>query len=143
MHTRQVVVTLGVSVASTLVVMGCAGPGDPVREKWETRDQLASCGELLLGQGEALTDVARDQIDCLRRAHRTDVGGELTVTNYTTEGDPVTTYYRVRPDGASEQYTDSTQDSFGSETWSYSRCRQPPIGAEDELPTSCQPTDDK
>jgi hypothetical protein len=50
-------------------------------------------------------------------------GVEVVATTLTTEGDPVTTYYRVLPGGAGvEVFTDATADSFGSGEWSHERC---------------------
>ena len=40
----------------------------------------------------------------------------------TTEGDPVVTVWRTRPDGTIEQHVDATRDNFGSGTWQSTTC---------------------
>ena len=57
-------------------------------------------------------------------------GGELKVEYPTVEGDPITAYYRVTPDGGTETYEDSTEDPFGSQEWSFVSCPTP-AGAQD------------
>jgi hypothetical protein len=52
-------------------------------------------------------------------------GGEFVVHYSTTEGDPITDYLRVTPNGTTEIYTDSTQDERGDKKWSYGTCGNP------------------
>jgi hypothetical protein len=44
------------------------------------------------------------------------------VTAPTTEGEPITTYYRVLPAGGLEVFTDATADSYGPGEWRHVRC---------------------
>ena len=48
-------------------------------------------------------------------------GAELSVTRPTTEGEPITEYYRVLPGGGWEAYIDATEDSSGGGWW-YTDC---------------------
>lgn len=126
----------GALLALALALAGCAtatpGPGstptpDDVIESSRTsatapaafldRDELASCGEVELTQGESIPDEA---YDCMDAAFAT--GAELVVLAPTTEGDPIVTYYRVGPgiDGM-EYFIDSTLDQYGF-GWAQLRC---------------------
>jgi hypothetical protein len=97
----------------------------PVRKQWESRESLPSCGSLELRQGEVIEVDGRTELACLQRALDEGRGAELSVRHPTTEGDPITNYYRVTVDGSTEVYTDSTQDAFGDRTWSFTSCGQP------------------
>ncbi len=111
-------------VASVALLAGCLG-SDPVEEQWDSRDPLPRCGSLQLQQGEDLEVDGRKELACLERAMDSGRGAELVVRYPTTEGDPVTDYYRVNPDGSTEVYTDSTQDAFGDQKWSVATCDEP------------------
>ena len=50
-----------------------------------------------------------------------DLGRDAT--RPTAEGDPITTIYRVLPDGSVEVFIDSTQDKWGSGRWEHLSCR--------------------
>jgi hypothetical protein len=53
-------------------------------------------------------------------------GAELVQVATTVEGDPITTYYRVKPGGEYEIFTDNSQDSFrGDPAWVYDVCPVP------------------
>jgi hypothetical protein len=121
--------TLLGAVACVALLAGCAGRGpmapDPVQKRWESRASLPSCGSLRLQQGEAVAVDGKTELACLQRALDSGRGAELTVRHPTTEGDPVTTYYRVTSDGVTEVYTDSTQDAFSDRSWSFASCDQP------------------
>ena len=106
------------------LLSGCAGH-DPVQEQWASRDSLPACGSLDLRQGDPRAVPGTEEHVCLRRAFGSDRGVELTVRYLTVEGDPITKYFRVLPDGTTEVYTDSTQDEFGDEAWSHRSCDQP------------------
>jgi len=108
-----------------LVTAGCGLFGDPVHDQWERRATLPGCGEVTLSVSDHLKQVGRDGIDCLRRAMESKDGGELIVHFPTVEGDPVTDYYRVNPDGSTEVYTDSTHDENSDQKWSYGSCDEP------------------
>jgi hypothetical protein len=111
-------------VACVALLAGCMG-SDPVEEQWASRESLPSCGSLRLQQGEQLKVDGRTEVACLGRAIESGRGAELTVRYPTTEGDPITDYYRVTPDGSTEVYTDSTGDAFSDRKWSFAACEQP------------------
>ncbi len=117
---------LGLAGILTLTATGCSRVlGDPVRDHWEDRASLASCGEVTLRQGERLQREGQSELECLRAAFDSRSGAELKVQFPTTEGDPVTEYYRVTPAGTTEVYVDSTQDEFSDQRWSFADCKQP------------------
>ena len=112
-----------VVVACTAALTACGG--DPVQEQWESREDLPSCGSISLSQGEALEVAGEEQLACLEDALASGRGAELTVTLLTTEGDPITEYRRVLPDGSTEVYVDSTQDTFSDQRWGHGSCEKP------------------
>ena len=105
---------------------GCAAPGIPGGEPppaagdvdgsapaaFADRDALPACTPVTLGQGE---EIPADALACLEEAGAE--GAELALTRPTTEGDPVTEYFRVLPAGGWEIYTDMTRDAFGGGWW--------------------------
>ena len=111
-----------VIAALALLPAGCA---DPVEQQWQDRASLPTCGAVDLHQGEALKQDARDEVACLKDALDSGEGGELRVEYPTVEGDPITAYYRVTPDGGTEIYEDSTADPNGSQEWSFGSCPTP------------------
>ena len=106
-------------------VLLAAGCGDEVHARWEERAPLPSCGAVDFDQGETLRRDAPDELACLREALTSGKGAELQVTSPTVEGDPVTVYYRVTPEGTTEIYEDTTEDAYGSDEWSYASCGRP------------------
>jgi hypothetical protein len=115
---------VGAACVCLVLLSGCSG-SDPVQERWASRDPLPSCGSLQLQQGADLEVSGTKELGCLRRALGAGRGAELTVRYPTTEGDPITDYYRVVADGTTEVYTDSTQDANSDERWSFADCDQP------------------
>jgi len=108
---------LALTAACVFALSGCVvGPGapegGPTPGAFLDRATLPSCGAVVLGQGE---EVPTGDIACLEEA--TSAGAELAVTRPTTEGDPVTAYYRVLPGGGWEIYTDMTEDAYGGGWW--------------------------
>ena len=97
---------------------------DSVERQWASRESLPSCGSVRLVE-EPLRVAAQKEVTCLDRALESGRGAELAVRFSTVEGDPVAEYYRVLPDGSAEVYVDSTEDEFGEQKWSYSRCGTP------------------
>ena len=104
---------------SAALTAGCA-PGAEGRvetpQQFLDREKLESCGELTLAPGEEIPD---DAFTCLEQGG--EDGAELAVTRPTTEGDPVTEYYRVLPGGGWEAYIDASEDSSGGGWW-YTDC---------------------
>lgn len=117
------------SFACVALLTGCTGSwsfgSDPVEEHWTSRESLTSCGSLQLQQGEQLRVDGKEGVACLERAMDSGRGAELAVRYPTVEGDPVTEYYRVTPDGSTEVYTDSTLDAFSDQKWSFATCDAP------------------
>lgn len=97
-------------------------PDDAAYRAWRDRTPYASCGEQFLSP--FLDGAALAYADCLRDAVAESRAAEAVVTFTTVEGDPITSYLRVRPNGTVEVFTDSTQDKFGSGTWERRTCRR-------------------
>ncbi|MGW9023730.1 hypothetical protein ACWGQ5_05725 [Streptomyces sp. NPDC055722] len=115
-----------VAVATTsLLAAGCGMSGDPVKERWASRAEFSSCGEVSLDQGEEIKKKAVREITCLRRALKSGDSAELKVTYPTVEGDPIREYYRLTPQGRLEVYTDSTDDRYSDQKWSFAKCYTP------------------
>ncbi|MFE0345894.1 hypothetical protein [Streptomyces griseoluteus] len=108
-----------------LVVGGCGVLDDPVRDRWESRTEFSSCGEVRLAQGEEMQKQAVREIACLRRALKSGEGAELKVASPTVEGDPIREYYRLTPHATLEVYTDSTGDHYSDKKWSFAECYTP------------------
>ncbi len=98
---------------------------DPVKERWKSRTEFSSCGEVSLDQGEEMQKQAAREIVCLQRALENGESAELKVTYPTVEGDPIREYYRLTPQGRLEVYTDSTDDHYSDQKWSFAECYTP------------------
>lgn len=119
-HVLRIAAVLLVCCAGA-VTAGCssapAEPRDvPTPQQFLDREPLPSCGELELVSGE---EIPAESFTCLDEAGK--AGAELSVTRATTEGDPVTEYYRVLPAGGWEAYIDGSQDRNGGNWW-YTDC---------------------
>ena len=84
---------------------------------------MPSCGSEELGNLES--KVGKTELACMDSARESGRGAELIVRSYTIEGDPITSYWRVTPDGSTEAYQDSTKDAFGDQKWSFAVCDDP------------------
>ncbi|MHB8890700.1 MAG: hypothetical protein ACYC65_01490 [Candidatus Limnocylindrales bacterium] len=85
------------------------------------RAPLPACGVENAGQGGPWNEDGRA---CFWAAYRGHTPAEFVSTRPTTEGDPITTIYRVLPDGSVEIFIDSTQDRFaGVRGWERLTCR--------------------
>lgn len=73
----------------------------------------------------------REVIDCLVDS-REHGGSELSVTTITTEGDPITTYYRVADRStAVEIFVDKSADAYaGGPGWTQLTCDVPTLTSE-------------
>jgi hypothetical protein len=108
-------------VATILLGAGC-GFLPSVPPDWVTnRLPLDSCGEEVLGQGEA-GDV--DVRMCLLEAYEDGSPAEMISTQPTIEGDPITRYIRVHENGVVEIFVDATRDQFGSGEWERLQCEE-------------------
>ncbi|MEU2899942.1 hypothetical protein ACWC4E_23860 [Streptomyces sp. NPDC001273] len=113
------------AAATSLLAAGCGMLDDPVKERWEARTEFSSCGEVSLAQGEELQKQAVREIVCLRRALTRGESAELKITYPTVEGDPIREYYRLTPQSRLEVYTDSTDDRYSDQKWSFAECYTP------------------
>ncbi|MFC5854694.1 hypothetical protein ACFPZI_23775 [Streptomyces chlorus] len=111
--------------AVSLVAGGCGVLDDPVKDRWESRTEFSSCGEVSLAQGEEMQEQAVREIACLRRALKSGEGAELKVAFPTVEGDPIREYYRLTPQATLEVYTDSADDRYSDQKWSFAECYTP------------------
>lgn len=111
--------------ATTLLAGGCGTLDDPVKDRWESRTEFSSCGEVSLAQGEEMQKQAVREIACLRRALKSGNGAELKVASPTVEGDPIREYYRLTPRATLEVYTDGTVDRYSDQKWSFAECYTP------------------
>ncbi|WP_157987141.1 hypothetical protein [Streptomyces atratus] len=111
--------------AVSLLAAGCGMVNDPVKERWESRTEFSRCGEVRLDQGEEMQKQAVREIVCLRRALESGESAELKVTHPTVEGDSIREYYRLTPQGRLEVYTDSTDDQYSDQKWSFAKCYAP------------------
>jgi hypothetical protein len=59
---------------------------------------------------------------CLWAAYLGHSPAEFISTQSTIEGDPITTLYRVQPDGRLEIFIDSTKDRWSAMTWLRLEC---------------------
>ncbi|MEU6950703.1 hypothetical protein ABZ957_36785 [Streptomyces sp. NPDC046316] len=109
-------------VAASLLAGGCGMLDDPVKDRWDSRAEFSSCGEVSLAQGEKMQKQAVREIVCLRRALKSGEGAELKVSYPTVEGDPIREYYRLTPQARLEVYTDSTDDRYSDQKWSFVEC---------------------
>ncbi len=102
------------ALTGAVLLAACGGATEPFAD----RSPLASCGEVVLGQGERVPD---DAWACLDDAFAT--GAELVATAPTTEGDPIVTSSRVGPgiDGL-EILTDASVDRYGADRSSTQLC---------------------
>ncbi|WP_432537567.1 hypothetical protein [Kineococcus arenarius] len=89
------------------------------------REPYPRCPPVTVAQGQASGQqaAAAPWEACLLGANAQRDGAEVRVTSPTTEGDPITTYYRRAPGGGDvEVFIDATADSFGSGEWEHLRC---------------------
>ncbi|PWJ47041.1 hypothetical protein SAMN06264364_1423 [Quadrisphaera granulorum] len=81
--------------------------------------ELPQCPAVTVGQGEPSPTAS----SCLFSDAAEEEGAELVVTAPTTEGDPIRTHYRRLPGQPGlEVLVDSTNDRFGSGTWTRQSC---------------------
>ncbi|WP_162625093.1 hypothetical protein [Streptomyces cadmiisoli] len=116
--------------AMSLLAGGCGMLDDSVEDRWESRTGFSSCGEVSLAQGEEIQKEAVREIACLRQALKSSESAELKVTYPTVEGDAIREYYRMTPQGRLEVYTDSTEDRYSDQKWSFAECYTPEWFAE-------------
>ena len=109
MRARLGTVALIVCAVGVMLAGCAAGPVEPgsvpTPQQFLDRAELPSCGEITLAQGD---EIPLENLDCLDSAG--PEGAELSVTRPTTEGDPVTEYYRVLPGGGWEGSPDGRMD---------------------------------
>jgi hypothetical protein len=88
------------------------------------RAALPSCGAYRFVR----QDLPAAQRDCMNNARASGRGGELKIVESTTEGDPITTYYRVfSRDQRVEVFVDFSADQFGNGRWNHFFCWAAPL----------------
>lgn len=95
---------------------------DPIGQKWLARTPLPGCGEVAFDHNQRFNDVAKDELSCLRAALGDRVGAELMVTFPTIDAGPMPVYFRAKPHGGVEIYTDNTKDPYSTRKWNYFDC---------------------
>jgi len=116
-----VVLAIGVSACGLLPIpppIEGIGPNAPAMVA--SRIPVPSCGVERGGHDGPWNIEGRA---CFWQAYRARRPAEFISTRPTIEGDPITSIYRVLPDGSVEVFIDSTQDTFGSGKWSHATCR--------------------
>lgn len=126
--------TIVLTVAAVLMTAACSAEEDAPRvsapQAFVDRSTLPSCGETTAkGPDSTLTELYPQSIvDCLLRS-RYGKGAELSVTAFTTEGDPIRTYYRTAESASTvEVFLDRSRD--GGKEWVQISCEVPTITAD-------------
>jgi hypothetical protein len=121
-------------VAIALLAAGCALLPPPTPDWVLNRTELPECGAEEVAADRPPNREARE---CLINAWREGDAAELVSERRTVEGDPVTTIYRVLPDGSVELFVDMTRDRYGSGEWERLVCSGlRPVREEDGLDES-------
>lgn len=114
----------GLAIAIVLLALvGCATPATPQPPEPSlpsvapaavaNRTVLPPCGvERATTQQGPWNEAARE---CFWQAYRAQRPAEFVSTRLTTEGDPITSIYRVVAGGAVQVFIDSTQDRFAAD----------------------------
>ena len=84
------------------------------------RSILPACGAETVHDARTEANVAGRR--CLWTAYQDHQPAEFITTQWTIEGDPITSIYRVLPGGAVEVFIDSTQDVWSAKTWLHLAC---------------------
>lgn len=127
---------LSALLAAAAFAIGCSGCSSrefPVPKEFAQRTELPSCGKVEHRPGSRAADLLpQSAVDCLSDA-RYARGGEFVLTLFTTEGDPIVHYFRVRAGSSDvEVWTDSSRDGFGGggARWRHSTCGAPQLSSE-------------
>lgn len=110
---------LGIALA--LLVAGCDLLPAPPPEWVTERGELPACGAEEVTADRLPNSQARE---CLYDAWRESRAAEMISERRSVEGDPITTIYRVLPDGTVEVFVDMTRDRYGSGTWERLACSE-------------------
>lgn len=89
--------------------------------RWLDREELPSCGEHVLTPADRAEELLPHR-RCLADALDAGTGAEAVVRFSTVEGDPITSYLRVHPDGTTELFSDSSEDRFAGRIWVHREC---------------------
>jgi hypothetical protein len=106
------------ALACAVALTACSST--PAADAAQTR-----CGDYAILQGT--TGVPTDKLDCLSSAFAAKRTATLTVTELTTEGDPVVTTYTTTVDGTLDVVVDSTADTWAGSAAgiAHYECRSP------------------
>lgn len=122
-----------VTFVAGLLTSACSWQDEPQvspPKAFADRPALRSCGEIRAsGPGSGLLELCpQAALGCLA-ASRDDRGAELSVTAFTTEGDPVRTFYRTAANSvAVEVFLDRSRD--GGKEWVQISCEVPVVTAD-------------
>jgi hypothetical protein len=113
-------VVAGFAIAFALVSCSRVQPPSNAPAVVVNRPALPSCGQESVSRSAGFNVEARS---CFWDAYQHGRPAEFISTELTTEGDPVTSMYRVLPLGNVEVFIDSTKDKYGSGTWTKQACQ--------------------
>ena len=109
-------------------------PIEPPPAEFSDRPPLANCGQTTVRSPNSTSDDLLPQraIDCLINSRNHGGGSELAVTANTTDGDPITTYYRIIDNTFTvEIYVDRSRDKYnGGPGWLHVTCEVPILTAD-------------
>lgn len=88
-----------------------------IQERFMSRWPVPSCGVVDLA-----SDTGEQSWPCLQSAVGSKEGAELVVLDLDGEG-PMTTMYRVNPDGPMEIFVDTSEVPGSKPTWEYRQCQ--------------------
>lgn len=130
----RVVCTVVLTLAAVLMTVACSSEEDTPRvsapQAFVDRSTLPSCGETAAkGPDSTPTELyPQSAVDCLMNS-RYGKGAELSVTAFTTEGDPIRTHYRTAGNASTvEVFLDRSGD--GGKEWVQILCEVPTITAD-------------
>jgi hypothetical protein len=114
--------------ASLLVLGGCGRLFPAVDSSLSNAPAAVRERPLLPGCGSetvrATADANLDGRNCLWAAYLARRPAEFITTQWTIEGDPITSVYRILADGAVEVFIDSTHDAWSSRSWLRLACEE-------------------
>lgn len=114
-----------VAVTAALAACVTTASTEPPPAAFTDRAPLVSCGQIRAGgPGDPLESLyPQSAMNCLERG-RGASGAEWSTVGLTTEGDPVTTYYRVVPDSPDvDIFLDRSRDMhWGGDGWTRLSC---------------------
>lgn len=124
------------TLAAGLMFVACSSEEDPEAPPptaFSDRTPLPSCGEITAkGPDFALDQLYPQRVLACMTNSRSDSGAELSVTEFTTDGDPINTFYRTAGDLPTvEIFLDKSADKYsGGKDWVQFSCEVPILTAD-------------